>query len=405
MLSSCLLADTAFLFLTLVAAPARTPDLEQTPIFVSGQDGYHTYRIPSLLVTNKGTLLAFCEGRKKSNSDSGDIDLLLKRSFDGGTTWTKSQIVWDDGANTCGNPCPVQDAKTGTIWLLLTHNLGRDSEAQIVNGTSKGTRTVWASKSDDDGTSWSKPVEITKDVKQPNWTWYATGPGVGIQLKNGRLVIPCDNMVAGTRVMQAHVIFSDDGGKTWKLGGVVGPHCDESQVVELPDGQLLLNIRSYRGHNCRLVAFSRDRGETFANPVEDKTLIEPVCQASLLSYPGRSGEILFSNPASIRREKMTVRYSPEGGKTWPHAKVLHQGPAAYSCLGVLPDGNIACLYERGNRNPYETITLARLSLGELTSHPDDIGPDPKTKPNPSQPPSTFAIENYVAVLTTTWTTW
>ena len=116
----------------------------------------------------------------------------------------------------------------------------------ILDGTSKGARTVWVMKSDDDGAAWSKPVEITKDVKKSDWTWYATGPGVGIQLKSGRLVIPCDNYVAGSKVRQSHVIYSDDGGKTWKLGGVVGPQCNESQIVELRDGSLLLNMRGYR---------------------------------------------------------------------------------------------------------------------------------------------------------------
>src|SRR5262249_44159803 len=114
-----------------IAVPGRAGEPEQAPLFVSGQDGYHTYRIPSLVVTAKGTLLAFCEGRKKSSTDSGDIDLLLKRSFDGGKTWTQTQVVWDDGEDTCGNPCPVLDARTGTIWLLLTHNLGSDTEAMI----------------------------------------------------------------------------------------------------------------------------------------------------------------------------------------------------------------------------------------------------------------------------------
>ena len=162
-------AAAAFLILA-ATVPARTAELEQVPVFVSGQDGYHTYRIPSLLITGKGTLLAFCEGRKNSSSDSGDIDLLLKRSTDGGKTWGKTQVVWDDEANTCGNPCPVLDARTGTVWLLLTHNLGSDTEERIVNETSKGTRTVWVTKSDDDGATWARPVEITRDVKKPNWT-------------------------------------------------------------------------------------------------------------------------------------------------------------------------------------------------------------------------------------------
>lgn len=355
---------TASLVLAVVA-PARSAEPEQTPVFISGRDGYHTYRIPSLITTKKGTLLAFCEGRKNSRSDTGDIDLLLKRSFDGGKTWAKTQVVWDDGANTCGNPCPVIDAQTGVIWLLLTHNLGRDKQTQIVNGTSKGTRTVWLTKSDDDGLSWAPPVEITKDVKKSTWTWYATGPGVGVQTRSGRLVVPCDNYVAGTNLKQSHIIFSDGGGKNWKLGGDVGPECNESQVVELTNGSLLLNMRSYRGNHRRLVAVSKDGGESWSKPVEDDALMEPVCQASILRHPSEPKAILFSNPASKKRENMTVRLSRDDGATWPYAKVLHKGPSAYSCLAVLPDGTVTCLYERGDKIAYETITCSRISLRSL----------------------------------------
>jgi sialidase-1 len=344
---------------------AAGTELTQTPIFTSGQDGYHTYRIPSLLVSGKGTLLAFCEGRKKSRSDTGDIDLLLRRSFDGGKTWQMTQRVWDDGANTCGNACPIVERSSGTIWLLMTHNLGQDTEASIVEGKSQGTRTVWAAKSSDEGATWSKPVEITRGVKRPDWTWYATGPGIGIQLKSGRLVIPCDNKVAVSKARQSHVIYSDDRGETWKLGGVVGPNCNESQVVELSDGSLLLNMRSYQANNRRMVATSRDGGLTWSKPAEDEALVEPVCQASILRVSGEKSCIVFSNPASTKREKMTVRVSYNEGKTWPVARVLHAGPAAYSCLAALPDGAVACLYERGDKHPYEIITLARFSLGWL----------------------------------------
>jgi Tol biopolymer transport system component len=366
-----------------LALAARAAEIRQSTVFVSGHDGYHTYRIPSLLVTKMGTLLAFCEGRKLSRSDSGDIDLLLKRSFDGGKTWTKAQIVWDDGPNTCGNPCPVLDRNTGTIWLLMTHNLGRDTEAMIVNGTSKGTRTVWVTRSDDDGATWTRPMEITKDVKKANWTWYATGPGVGIQLQNGRLVVPCDNQVAGSKRQQAHVILSDDGGKTWRLGGVAGPKCDESQVVQLCDGRLMLNIRSYRGHHRRLVALSKDGGETFSEPFEDQALIEPVCQASLLRHPGQEKVLLFSNPASKKRERMTVRLSLDDGNTWPRSRVLHPGPSAYSCLAVLPDGTIACLYERGNKSAYETITCAFFPFDSFKENEADS--ECKTIPHAGRP--------------------
>src|SRR5205823_9241043 len=138
--------------------------------------------------------------------------------------------------------------------------------------------------------------------------------------------IPCDNMMADTKVQQSHVIYSDDHGKSWKLGGAVGPHCDESQLVELADGLLMLNIRSYRGNHRRLVATSMDGGQTWSTPTEDAALVEPVCQASIVRYPAEKGNLLFSNPASTKREKMTVRLSRDEGKTWPVAKVLHDGP-------------------------------------------------------------------------------
>lgn len=358
-------------FSLILSLPAAAAGPEHTAVFTSGADGYHTYRIPSLIVTPKGTLLAFCEGRKTGRGDAGNIDLLLKRSTDGGKSWSAAQVVWDDGPNTCGNPCPVIDRATGTVWLLLTHNLGSDTEALLVEGKSKGTRTVWVTKSTDDGATWAKPIEITKNVKRPDWTWYATGPGVGIQLKSGRLVIPCDNKVAKTKARQSHVITSDDSGATWKLGGVVGPDCNESQAVELADGAVLLNMRSYQANNRRLVAVSKDGGATFSKPVEDAALIEPVCQASILRYPGAKSRVLFSNPASQKREKMTVRLSYDECKTWPVMKELHAGPAAYSCLAMLPDATVACLYERGAKNPYETITLARFSLRWLPTGKDN----------------------------------
>jgi len=353
---------TASIALLLLNAGTARAQLEQTPIFISGQGGYHTYRIPALITTKNGVLLAFCEGRKNNRGDAGAIDLLVKRSHDGGKTWGKMQVVWNDGANTCGNPCPVVDRNTGIVWLLMTHNLGSDTQSMIVGGTSKGSRTVWIAKSEDDGATWSKPADITRDVKKPDWTWYATGPGVGIQTKSGRLVIPCDNQVQGTKAQQSHVIYSDDGGKSWQIGGVLGPKCNESQIVELNSGNLLLNIRSYRGNHCRLTSLSKDGGVTFAPPVEDQILIEPVCQASIINYPKQPGYLIFSNPASTKREKLTVRLSKDDGKTWPASHVLHDGPAAYSCLTVLPDGAIGCLYERGATDAYETITFARMTL-------------------------------------------
>lgn len=349
---------------------------EQIDVYVSGQDGYDTYRIPSVIVTAKGTVLAFCEGRKHSSSDAGDIDLLLKRSTDGGKTFSKAQVVWDDGPNTCGNPCPVVVRDTGAIELLLTHNRGDDPESKIIAGTSRGTRTVWKSTSRDDGLTWSKPEEITAAAKKPNWTWYATGPGAGIQLRSGRLVVPCDHVEAGTRRRGSHIIFSDDRGATWRLGGSTGPEADECEVVERTDGSLLLNIRNYnRKLPCRTTSISPDGGISWSAPAFDKTLVEPICQASIrrYSWPDEGGKsrVLFSNPASEKvRQKMTVRLSYDEGKTWPVSKLLHGGPSAYSCLAVASDGTILCLYERGAKSAYEKITLARFRLSWLTDGQD-----------------------------------
>lgn len=366
-----------------IDAKAKSPP-QLTDVFVSGKDGYHTYRIPSLIVTKEGTVLAFCEGRKNSRSDTGDIDLVLKRSLDNGKTWQRMQIVWDDGGNTCGNPCPVVDRDTGRIWLLMTHNLGADNEGQIVAGTSKGTRTVWVTYSADDGLTWAKPVEITKAVKKSNWSWYATGPGVGIQLRHGRykgrMVIPCDHKTRGDEVGYcSHVFYSDDHGKSWKLGASTENGVNECQVIERTDGSLLLNMRRSR-HNevtIRAIAGSTDGGVTWSKLSYDETLISPRCQASLLRYnpSDAAGKptVLFSNPADKRqRIKMTVRLSHDDGRTWPVAKLLHAGPSAYSCLTVLPDRSIGCLYERGDKHPYETIAFTRFSLAWLTDETDPL---------------------------------
>ena len=356
----------------------------QVDVFVSGRDGYHTYRIPAVIVTKKGTVLAFCEGRKQGRSDAGNIDLLLKRSTDGGKTWRPQQVVWDDKDNTCGNPCSVIDAKTGTIWLLLTWNLGSDREGQIIAQKSKDTRRVFVSYSEDDGKSWAAPKEITSQAKLKNWTWYATGPGVGILLRKGkhkgRMVIPCDHIEAVTKKYFSHVIYSDNQGKTWELGGTTATDkVNECQVVELADGRLMLNSRNYdRTQKYRAVSISTDGGMSWSQVKHDSTLIEPICQASFLRYTLGGSEsrsrLLFSNPASkTARHQMTVRLSYDEGQTWPIARQLHAGASAYSCLTVMPDGLIGCLYEAGQKSPYEKIVFAQFTLDWLTDKKDQLG--------------------------------
>ena len=342
----------------------RTP--EQTDLFVSGTDGFHTYRIPALLATHAGTLLAFCEGRRHHGGDHGEIALLVKRSEDHGRTWSGQQVVWEDAPNTCGNPCPVQDSSTGIIWL--TANWNRPGRSSYDYFNAYDSRYVYVLASADDGRTWSPPRDITPDVKPRNWGWYATGPCTGIELRTephrGRLLIPCNHTEfdENSARLYSHVIYSDDHGESWHIGGSTPTDLlDECQAAELSDGRIMLNMRhADPEQNCRGVTTSDDGGQTWAPVRHDAALIEPTaslgCQGSLIRAP--DGKLYFSNPASINRERLTARMSPDDGVTWPTARVLHEGPAAYSSLAALPDGRIACLYERGQASAYERITLA-----------------------------------------------
>jgi sialidase-1 len=355
-------------------------DLEQVDVFVAGDGGYHTYRIPSVIATPGGALLAFAEGRRANSSDTGDIDLVMRRSDDGGRAWSPLVVVGDNGPHTFGNPCPVVDRRTGTIWLLTTHNRGEDREQAIIDGSSSGTRTVWVMHSTDDGRSWSEPRDITQSVKRSDWTWYATGPGMAIQTRTGRLVVPANHAVAGSQIHRSHLIYSDDGGASWTIGGVSVDGTNESQVVELADGRLMLNMRNHprKEHNVRVVAESVDGGETLGAPRYDSTLVEPPAQASLIRVgsdaPDDRGRLLFGNPSGPGRARMTVRVSEDVGASWPVKRVVHAGPAAYSCLVALQDGRVGLLYERGDRSPYERITFATFSLDWLSAGDDASSP-------------------------------
>lgn len=338
---------------------AQSDSLSQ-PVFISGENGYVSFRIPALVRTPEGSLLAFAEGRRHSANDTGDIDLVLRRSADGGRTWSPLERVWDDGAHVCGNPAPVVDPATGRVLLLACWNDGHDTESRINTRTSRHGRRIFLLASGDDGRSWSAPREITSQVKDSSWTWYATGPCHAIVLTHtpfrGRIVVPCDHGVfeLGQTHYSSHVIFSDDGGITWRMGGKVRGG-NESTVAELSDGRVMLNMR-WQGRldapreqrPVRRVAISEDGGATFGAPKADSALVEPVCNGSLLGLHGRgraTSRLVFSNPANAsRRTDLTVRASRDDGRTWSSGVCLARGAAAYSDLVQTPRG-VGVLYE------------------------------------------------------------
>ncbi len=378
-------AAVLLLTLPVVVLQAVGPaDLQISQPYVSGAagggQGYAYFRIPAAITAQDGTLLAFAEGRVNSGADHGDIDMVLRRSRDQGRTWEPLQVIWNDGKNTCGNPTPVLDRSTGTIWLAMTHNLEMEDRQAIAEGRSTGTRTVWMTHSDDHGATWAAPTDITLSVKLPGWRWYATGPGIGIQLRNGRLVIPATrNDASGPGSAYSLVFYSDDHGKTWVLGGQAGGNLSESQVVELADGRLLLNARSNGSRpQLRGLSISKDRGQSFGPVYHNPALVEPTCQASIirgtLAADSDANRLLFANPATstagrFGRTNMTVKMSFDEGETWPVARELHAGFSAYSSLVMIPDGSIGCLYESGGKvktERYQKITFARFTLDWLT---------------------------------------
>lgn len=342
--------------------------IDSPDIFKRSTEGYSCFRIPAIVQTKEKTLLAFAEGRKRNCRDEGDIDLVLRRSTDNGKTWSDLIMIWDDADNTCGNPSPIVDMETGRIHLLMTWNLGDDNIGAINEGISKDTRRVFYTWSDDDGFTWIKPKEITSSVKDPTWGWYATGPCHGIILTKepykGRIVVPCDYIEVGpNRKQYSHVIYSDDKGVTWKIGGSsIGGN--ESTVAELSDGRLILNMRNSSPY--RTVAFSNNGGETWTDSKQDYALPDPTCQASILNTQINNEHVLFfSNAASSRRINMTIKKSKDEGSTWPHSYIVNSGPSAYSDIVMISENEIGILYENGNNNPYEKITFEKINVQKI----------------------------------------
>lgn len=379
----------------MVPIPTNTDYPDGVDLWPHGRGPYRNYRIPALLVTPTGAVLAFCEGR--SGDDTSDIDLLVKRSEDGGVTWSDATVVWGDAGNTSGNPCPVVDRETGTIWMAMTWNHIEDDQAKVMDGTAKHSRQPCVTHSTDDGRTWAPARNVAATCKHPDWRWYATGPGIGIQLERGpykgRLVIPCNHSAPYPYYEDGyagHIMYSDDHGTSWKYSsGVIG--LSETQVVERVDGRLLMHGRNQgpAGHHMKIFAHGHDGGTVWSPPRFEPQLTEPKCQSSLMRYSwpedrGRGGRsrVVFAHPAGtvlggagkFWREILTVRLSYDEGATWSVAKVLDPRPAGYSCLAVLPDGDLACLYEAGPERyadrPGCALVFKRFSLSWLTDGRD-----------------------------------
>jgi len=357
----------ASLWLVTAAQGGEGGMISKTDVFIGGQDGYAAYRIPALAVTDRGTVLAFCEGRKNSAQDFGDIDLLLKRSEDDGKTWSRQAIIHEEGGSaliTIGNPCPIFDPRDNTTHLLFT----RDNKRLLYT------------KSTDDGLTWSTPTEKTDILRAIDYPLVriATGPVHGIVLRSGRLIAPIwvsdrergqrNESSTGSRY-QSGVLYSDDRGASWKASRLVPPDLDqlnECVALERNDGSLLLNLRG-RLLGCRALSASRDGGATWSRPVRDPDLPCPTCQASMIRLS--KDEILFSNlavsatnqKAARNRRNLTVRLSRDEGKTWTCSRILEPGPSGYSDLAILKDGTALCLYECGETVYNEKIRAARFS--------------------------------------------
>lgn len=337
------------------AMKAPEPLFEEQSLF-QGKDGaYHCYRIPALLVTKSGAVLAFAEARKTNCNDHGDVDLVLKRSDDGGRTWSQRSLVVDGASKTMGNACPVQDRHTGTIWLPLCRE----------------NKRVLMMHSRNDGKSWSPPSDITAQAMNPKWHWVGTGPGHGIQLKSGRLLIPCwaDVTPRLGESQLSYAFFSDDQGKTWKCGEPLEAGLsDECEVVELTDGMVYMNARNGRNMRKRVISVSQDGGQTWLPATFDDRLPEPSCQGSIVrmsesSRPG-GNYILLATPSNPNaRNQMRVFLSRDECRSWPVSKLVHAGSSAYSDLAVTTSGDAVLLYEA---EEYSQLRLARFNLTWLT---------------------------------------
>lgn len=343
-----------------------------------GDEGVDTYRIPGLVTTKKGSLIAVYDMRRNGAVDlQEDVDIGMSRSTDGGTTWEPMKVIMDMGEwgglpenqNGIGDPSVLVDENTGTIWVAAVWAHGHPGErnwwASKPGISPKTTSQFMLTKSEDDGLTWSEPINITGQIKDPKWHLVLQGPGKGITMSNGTLVFPAQ-FKDENEMPHSTIIYSSDKGDTWKIGTGAKPNTTESQVVELEDGSLMLNMRDNRG-GSRSVYTTDNMGETWEeHPTSRGALIEPVCMASLIKHTYRGNEyLLFSNPNSVeRRENMTIKLSNDLGDTWPeeYQVLLDSGSGrGYSCMTSIDEETIGILYEGSQAD----LVFQRIKIADL----------------------------------------
>ncbi|MFF8727457.1 exo-alpha-sialidase [Streptomyces sp. NPDC015171] len=356
--------------------------------YVSGQGGYAVYRIPAVVKTRHGTVLAFAEGRRGGAADTGDIDVVLRRSTDGGCTWGRLTVVAAGQGHTRGNPAPVIDPRTGAVVLVTSANAGTVTEGQIMRGevTPARGRRVFVQRSWDDGRRFSAPCDITAEVKRPGWRWYATGPGHAVALTRGphagRLLIPADHSAAPppgshdtgqeAKYYGGHALYSDDSGRSWHLGFVDDGYdgwtnANETSAAQLPDGRVYFSARDQNGRapGNRLDAYSSDGGRTLDRPytVQPALHAVPVVQGSVLQLRLPGAPLLFSAPSvPTARRALALWSSADAGRTFTRLGTLTDHRAAYSDLVQLAHDTVGVLFETGVHGPYEALEFRRVRL-------------------------------------------
>lgn len=379
--------------------------LEKVDVFNAGDQGYAIYRIPGLAVTGKGTVLAYAEGRKTTRGDWGTIDIMLRRSTDGGKTWSSLRSVAQVPGEKRKNPVALAQK-------LATTNEVTYNNPVAMPGRAAGTvhfvfcleyMRAFYMRSDDDGVTFSAPREITSAFEgfrsKYDWKVLATGPGHGIRLKNGRLLIPIW-LSLGTgghahRPSVAATIYSDDEGATWKAGEIALPNegdftiPNETAAVQLANGRVLLNSRTESKAHRRLLTTSKDGATRWTKPEFHAQLVEPICMGTMARLSLKPARLLFANPDNLSRadgkeqegksrdrKNVTVQLSYDESKTWAVKRPIDTGYSGYSDLAVLPDGTILLLYERSAEGAKQfapiALTLARFNLEWLTDGKDAI---------------------------------